>query len=302
MIFQADPLYSNLSGMFSPADFNFLEQMNTAPGSSKNVEERLRGNRGVNEQLLKVPGPSAEKHSDATFGESLLPLNFQPRPQDVICGRGLRTKNHPGNKEFKAQISLYIDAYSKAETKFDKTTIVSSILDSVRQKGGLFVKEASDGEWIEVSEDLKRDKIGQAFRDTLHSQYKSSTRAKRRRWKQEEKQRGQGGAKIVDAPTGRKSVAEQIQHLESAVLTNNAVAHATQQLSFHLDTLGGAMAPDESVDMLFHATNRRLLDTIQSNPQLREVTQDQQESVSSSRTKGRPRRMDNTNNNSSSNS
>lgn len=275
------------TGMFSPLEFDIFDQMNTSPGNPEKFVDAASGRRIVQEQQegalqgsssqLKISSsPTIQKSKNKKVGSNkigtILPLNFEPRAQDVICGRGLRTKNHPGNKELKQHISLYMDAYSKAESKFDKTTIVSSILDFVHQRGGMFVKKIAEGEWVEVSEELKRDKIGQAFRDSLHSQYRSSTRAKRRRWKQEEQERGVTKIDVIVPENNRGSISEQIQQLENAVLTNNAVVSQTNQLSMNLNELGGALAPEDSVTMLFHDTNRRLLDTIQSNPELQVVT------------------------------
>lgn len=108
-----------------------------------------------------------------------LPDNFIPGKYAVICGRGKACTSSTGNRNLKSLILSYLKAYSQARTKVDKSTIVSTIIASVRQAApdGAFVK-LEDGAWWEVEEAFAREKIGCVFRDCLHTQYKSSTKAK----------------------------------------------------------------------------------------------------------------------------
>ena len=65
-----------------------------------------------------------------------------------------------------------------------KSVIVSEIVDFVRSNspnGGFVKQDEVTGEWYEVGTYLAREKTSQAFRDSLHLQYKSSTKAKKRR-------------------------------------------------------------------------------------------------------------------------
>eukprot|EP00522_Entomoneis_paludosa_P013679 CAMPEP_0172442152 /NCGR_PEP_ID=MMETSP1065-20121228/2626_1 /TAXON_ID=265537 /ORGANISM="Amphiprora paludosa, Strain CCMP125" /LENGTH=465 /DNA_ID=CAMNT_0013191895 /DNA_START=87 /DNA_END=1484 /DNA_ORIENTATION=- len=108
-----------------------------------------------------------------------------PGPTDVICARGKKALEHAGNKRFRAMVSGNMDTYSKAKTKLEKSLIVSHIIDQVRQASppGGFLREDEDapGVWFEVGDAVAREKIGQGFRDLLHTQYRSSTKAKKRR-------------------------------------------------------------------------------------------------------------------------
>ena len=47
------------------------------------------------------------------------------------------------------------------------------------------------GLWYKLSDRMASEKVGQALRDVLSSEYKSSTQAKRRRWKNEDEKRDQ---------------------------------------------------------------------------------------------------------------
>ncbi|KAL7574357.1 hypothetical protein ACA910_008460 [Epithemia clementina (nom. ined.)] len=122
-------------------------------------------------------------------------VHRQPGPTDVICARGKRAFNHPGNRRFRELVERHMDQYSKATTKLEKSVLVSQIVDGVRHATppGGFLRESEDPAaavqqkndelpvWYEVGDAVAREKVGQGFRDLLHMKYKSSTKAKKRR-------------------------------------------------------------------------------------------------------------------------
>lgn len=106
----------------------------------------------------------------------------QPSPLDVICGRGLQARNHPGNKRFRKIVNDNYALYSKAPSRSGKSRVVSHIIESVRMQGGDFVKMKPKSAYYEkLSERLVREKVGQRLRDALHLTYSSSTKAKKRK-------------------------------------------------------------------------------------------------------------------------
>lgn len=108
---------------------------------------------------------------------------------DVICGRGNQCRDHHGNIFFRKVIEKNLANYLRAKTKSDKSNVVSQIVDAVRQEGGAFVRiEESNERWCLVSERALREKVGQSLRDVLHTQYRSSNKAKKRRKKVENAQ------------------------------------------------------------------------------------------------------------------
>jgi hypothetical protein len=114
-----------------------------------------------------------------------LPASFVPGPFDVICGRWAKVKQHRGNVLFRKKIQDAVMIYDDANCKLNKSLVVSSVVDFFRhQSEGGFVKE-NGGVWYAVSEYLAREKTGQAFRDQLSHRYRSATKAKRRRWREE---------------------------------------------------------------------------------------------------------------------
>ena len=58
--------------------------------------------------------------------------------------------------------------------------IVTDIVDAVRAKGNGFLRQNSKGEWIQCTDVMCREKVGQHFRNALGCRYKSSTRSKQR--------------------------------------------------------------------------------------------------------------------------
>jgi len=108
---------------------------------------------------------------------------------DVICGRGRIAFNHTGNKRFREIVKSNLTRYSDASTKGEKSMIVSHIMRIVRQHGN-FVKYTSEKSRFEnVAERLAREKVGQVLRDILHTQYRSSTEAKKQRRLAQKQQR-----------------------------------------------------------------------------------------------------------------
>jgi hypothetical protein len=72
-----------------------------------------------------------------------LPPNYKPGPNDVICGRGKRIKEFPGNIAFKSTVQQALHKYSQAASRFEKTMIVSQIIEVVRDKGGSFIRSTA---------------------------------------------------------------------------------------------------------------------------------------------------------------
>ena len=107
-----------------------------------------------------------------------------PAPSDVICGRGRLCTEHPGNREFRKIVNSHLDSYAKADSKMEKSLLVSAIVNMVRRNspnGGFLKKNSKTGRYQAVSDRIAREKVGQMLRDALHTQYKSSTAAKRKR-------------------------------------------------------------------------------------------------------------------------
>jgi hypothetical protein len=131
---------------------------------------------------------------------------------------------------------------------------VSSVVEWFRKASpnGGFVKEMN-GVWYEVGDHLAREKVGQALRDRLHGQYKSSTKAKRRRWKKEEQEK-------VDKE----------EYLDNMIKANHFITERMKQMEERRNELGNKDAFDESLLELFTQNNCFILKAIRSDQNLQE--------------------------------
>jgi hypothetical protein len=112
----------------------------------------------------------------STTGENL-GVDFQPSDYSVLCCRGKDSANHIGNRRFRIISSMYVEKYSRADTKAAKSVIVSEIITAIRQAGGNFCRHKR-GIWFEVGDNYAREKVSALLRDLLHSQYRSSNKSK----------------------------------------------------------------------------------------------------------------------------
>lgn len=146
------------------------EEMDKKPAAVTNDAE--------DDDSEELSGPTAWRKSIRKF-EPMTPLgpDYQPGPFDVICSRGSVPRKHAGNQWFISLVEQNCERYVQASGKMAKSLIVSEILDIVRSNGG-FVKQDEDQQWCETGDHLAREKIGQAFRDRLHTNYSSSSKAK----------------------------------------------------------------------------------------------------------------------------
>jgi hypothetical protein len=108
--------------------------------------------------------------------QTVAEVGFQPSDYSVVCGRS--KDYHVGNRHFRCLTRTFIDRYSRAEgNKTAKSAIVSEIITMIRQMDGKFCKYKS-GAWFEVGERDAREKVTSLLRDLLHTQYRSSNKAK----------------------------------------------------------------------------------------------------------------------------
>jgi hypothetical protein len=176
-----------------------------------------------------------------------LPINFTPGPFDVICARGKEATDHSGNKYYWSLVNRAVERYSKASNKYHKTIIVSEIIDEVRSRSpeGGFVKKQQDGLYYEVGDHLAREKVGQNLRDSLSNQYKSSTKAKRRR------------RDVVSA--GR------VHEVESMIQSSEFVASRIDKLSTSIQRYSLLSTPDDFVAQLLTRTNLEILEALKKD-------------------------------------
>ena len=110
--------------------------------------------------------------------KSPLPVGFLPSPYSVLIGRGKTCSEAIGNKRLQVIISTFLDEYSRTSSRIEKSVIVNRIVDLVYDACpiGAFIKK-ENGIWWEVSDRVARERVGVMIRDSLHEQYKSSSKS-----------------------------------------------------------------------------------------------------------------------------
>jgi hypothetical protein len=75
--------------------------------------------------------------------------------------RGKAAYTHSGNKSFRATLEFHLDRYANAQTKPEKTEIVSMIFRAIQAatpQGG-FIRQNDKGEWCRVPASVAREKV-----------------------------------------------------------------------------------------------------------------------------------------------
>jgi hypothetical protein len=151
-----------------------------------------------------------------------VPLTIkEPGRLDVICARGKNPKNHPGNVVYRQMVLDKLDEYSRTTSKQGKSLLVSQIVDTVRRSSpaGGFIKY-QNGQWFEVGDHLAREKVGQAFRDSLHDKYTSSTKAKRQRYRKERAETAIQTGVIAPPDSKKRRLGKRKDDVAAVVLMN----------------------------------------------------------------------------------
>lgn len=125
---------------------------------------------------------------------------------------------------------MHLERYAAATTKQDKSRIVSEIVDTIRKSspdGGFVKLDPLTGSWREVGDHLAREKVGQTLRDSLHTKYSSSTKAKKQR-RQAEKARARA---TEPPPTEPVSMPSTLSAFTAAHVQQDMLAPASQVMS-----------------------------------------------------------------------
>lgn len=111
--------------------------------------------------------------------KTLLPTDYKPGKFSIICGRGKGSYTAAGNAAFRALVKNNLQRYHDAPGRLEKSFIVSEVLNMIRESCpvGAFVK-CEKGRWYDLDDTVCREKVGSLFRDFLHTEYKSSSKAK----------------------------------------------------------------------------------------------------------------------------
>lgn len=186
-----------------------------------------------------------------------LPDAFAPSSLDVVVGTGREAKLHPGNGHFLELLQReYLEKYSNAKCKLEKTLIISEIVNDVRERSPThtgFVKRIQDC-WCQVEDHLAREKVSQSLRNILHTQYRSSVKSKKQR---------------------RCMIRQEIDNSVDDMLnaSQSFLSLRISELSLEMDKKGGAKAPDAEVLRLFSQANIDILEGLKKDKTVRRQIQ-----------------------------
>jgi hypothetical protein len=85
-----------------------------------------------------------------------------PSNNDVLLGKGKPIQEYRGNQKLSLLVDTFVEEYDK-KSKLEKTAMAAEIVQKVKEYNGRFLTKDS-GIWIEVSDDLARDKVSHMFR------------------------------------------------------------------------------------------------------------------------------------------
>lgn len=105
-----------------------------------------------------------ERARERATGNATAVVVVLPSRTDILLGRGKPIQENAGNMRYHMLLDHYYQAYEEAK-KFQKMQIADKLVTIVHEYGGRFMKQdASGAGWIEVEDDVARDKVSHAFR------------------------------------------------------------------------------------------------------------------------------------------
>jgi len=90
-----------------------------------------------------------------------------PNDNDVLCGRGGATNNHPGNRHFRDLVKQFQRTYLRAKKK-EKPRVAKQIVDLIRNRtptGRFLKKEPEKDGWYDIGDQRATEKTSQALRE-----------------------------------------------------------------------------------------------------------------------------------------
>ena len=120
------------------------------------------------------------KSYDPPLGERMY---YELTNRDVGMGRGGAMNRHPGNIRFHQAKVLLQNLYLSTR-QADRTVVAQQLVDEVKQWGGRFLKQDSNG-WYEVHNHTARTKCSQALREDFTAEERAAKRQRYRRSKRE---------------------------------------------------------------------------------------------------------------------
>lgn len=97
---------------------------------------------------------------------------YTPRRFDVLFGRTKKTREHTGNLRAEHIMEMHRAKYELAG-KFEKTAIAERIVHAIHESHGRFLRWENGDGWVEVDDEVARNKISHCFRNKRSKESKN---------------------------------------------------------------------------------------------------------------------------------
>eukprot|EP00542_Grammatophora_oceanica_P011749 CAMPEP_0194046506 /NCGR_PEP_ID=MMETSP0009_2-20130614/21349_1 /TAXON_ID=210454 /ORGANISM="Grammatophora oceanica, Strain CCMP 410" /LENGTH=325 /DNA_ID=CAMNT_0038691823 /DNA_START=105 /DNA_END=1082 /DNA_ORIENTATION=+ len=120
----------------------------------------------------------------------------EPRSTDILCGRVKNTFNHEGNQIFRLVVESHLDAYKRATSRVERSSLFKIVLKELQKTGCRFLRfDESSQDWEELDMKATRNKISHAFRDRYPPfNFNRTAKFRRKQYEMEQEQNQQGGS------------------------------------------------------------------------------------------------------------
>jgi hypothetical protein len=116
---------------------------------------------GTKSKILIQTGGNNKVRKDRPYIEDGI------KEEDILCGRGGRSNNHPGNKRYRRVVNEFRILYQKSQAKTIKTDLSRTIVEHCCSYGARFLKtDGISGRYYILTKIEARKKTSQALRET----------------------------------------------------------------------------------------------------------------------------------------
>jgi hypothetical protein len=155
----------------SPLNLEF--QMMEKKDSSKRSDNQASARHSSGQSAKEVEGWGSgyPPHSQ---GPTILPLDYTPRAEDVICGRGKNSARH--NEWYTDHLRNNAHSYL-VSNQSQRITIIEKILATCRSRGAYFVKAIDNTDrWEEIGHAIRDqlNRMGKPIKGSLHAAMRKS--------------------------------------------------------------------------------------------------------------------------------
>ena len=158
-----------------------IEHQKTQQQNQSLVPEQVQSVSNALPSGTRKPLPSGKQSQQSNSrarAEPVVKTYFEPSPGCVLLGRGGRSNNSSGNRNYLAAKKDIQPRYLAA-SKQEKTAISQELVDRVHAWGGRFLElDPTNNKWFEISELKARKKASQTLRELNTPEERAAKRAR----------------------------------------------------------------------------------------------------------------------------